>query len=170
MQTITARFQPLPGRKSRLGLEATFPHNSLHFIYANHSFMPLSKMRVAEDTIWPTFSEDPKIKSELRETAIKDLDTLLTLRHAELKSGGRFCLDVLLQCHVPKESVWKQLNEVVSDFVKSGRIKVEERQKIALRSFERDDDVINTAMGRHEKTLRSWPRKRYSRGSLRGGV
>ena len=66
--------------------------------------------------------------------------------------------------------MWKQLNEVVSDFVKSGRIKVEERQKIALRSFERDDDVINTAMGRHEKTLRSWPRKRYSRGSLRGGV
>ena len=79
---------------------------------------------------------------------------MLTLHHAELKSGGRFCLDVLLQCHVPKESVWKQLNEVVSDFVKSGRIKVEERQKIALRSFERDDDVINTAMGRHEKNFK----------------
>lgn len=128
-----------------------FPSNSLHFIYANHSFMPLSKMRVADDTIWPTFSEDPAIKKELHDTAVKDLDTLLTLRHAELKSGGRFCFDVLLNCNVPKESVWKQLNEVVSDMVKSGRITAEERAKIALRNFERNDEIINTALERHEK-------------------
>ncbi|OMJ86792.1 hypothetical protein SteCoe_11648 [Stentor coeruleus] len=131
-----------------------FPNESLHFIYANHSFMPLSKMRVADDTIWPTFSEDPQVINELKETAIKDLDTLLTLRHAELKKGGRFCFDVLLECKVPKESPWKQLNEVVQSFVDSGRIKKEERDKLALRNFERNDEIINTVLSRHEKNFR----------------
>ena len=143
----------LAARPGRLW-QRLYPTNSLHFIYANHSFMPLSKMRVADDTIWPTFSEDPEIKKELRETAIKDLDTLFTLRHAELKTGGRFCFDVLLECNVPKESVWKQLSEVVIDHFKSGIIKPEERAKIALRNFERNDSIINTVLDKHQKNFK----------------
>ena len=131
-----------------------YPDNSLHYIYANHSFLPLSKIRVADDNIWPTFSEDPEIKKEMRETAVKDLDSMLSLRHAELKHGGIFCFDTLLKGNVPEESAWKQLNQIVTEMVQSGRIKREERQKIAMRNYERDDDIIDSVLERHEKNFK----------------
>mmetsp|Transcript_30958 Transcript_30958/g.30609 ORF Transcript_30958/g.30609 Transcript_30958/m.30609 type:complete len:206 (-) Transcript_30958:36-653(-) len=116
--------------------------------------MPISKMRVAADTIWPTMSEDPVIIKELRDTAIKDLDNILTLRGKEIKSGGHFCFDILLDHPIPRLSCWRLLNDVVADFVALGRITQEERAKMAIRNYQRNDDMINEVLGKHNSNWR----------------
>ena len=143
-----------------------FPRDSLHFIYSNQSFMPLSKMRVAPDNIWPSLSEDPQIKKEQHETAINDLDNLLKLRHLELKKGGRFCFDILLDCNEKKESIWRQMNFVMDDFVRDGIIKPEERAKMAIRSFERNDEIVDLAFARHKNTWKIITKEKISSNAL----
>lgn len=111
--------------------------------------MPISKMRVAHDTIWPTMSLDPAIIQELRDTAVKDLDTILTLRGQEIKQNGHFCFDILLDHPIPKESCWRVLNDIVTDFVNTGIITKEERAKMAIRNYQRNDSIINEVLDKH---------------------
>lgn len=131
-----------------------FPNEFLHFIYANHSFMPISKMPVAEDTVWPTLSQDPQVKQELLETATRDLDNLLTLRSQELKKGGRFCFDILLDHEVPLKSPWRLLSDIVEEFVAQGKIHKEERSKMAVRNYQRTRDLVDSVLEKHSQTFR----------------
>lgn len=128
--------------------------DSVHFAYSNQSFLSLSRVPVAPDTIWPTFTKDPSIRSELKEIAIKDLDLLLSLRHKELKKGGMFMLDLLAAQDLPEKSCWSLLNTFLQGFVDSGRITQEERSRIVMKNYQRDEEVINTVLDRHMNNFR----------------
>lgn len=126
----------------------------MHFAYSNHSFLPVSKTPVAPDTIWATLSKDPAIKSHLKQTAMKDLDLLLTLRHRELVKGGVFMFDLLATHEIPDKSCWVLLNTVLQQYIDAGKITQEERDHIGMRNCQRDDEVIYTVLDKHKDNFK----------------
>lgn len=114
--------------------------------------MPISKLYIVEDTIWPAFTTDKSIRDSHKETSIKDLTNIITHRSQELCKGGRFIFNTLAPTTMPKESPWLLLNDIVEDFTKQGKILPEERQKIGLRYYFRSHEEINTALN-HTKHL-----------------
>lgn len=131
-----------------------YPSASVHLVFTNHGFLPLSKVPVAPDTIWSTLSEDPQTQKELRDIGFQDLDALLTLRHRELKTGGRFVFDLFTEHEHPRGSIFHLLNHAYQKQVDSGKITQEERDRTTLRFNQRDPEVLNTILEKHRENFR----------------
>lgn len=138
------------------------PYNTIHFVYANHILMPISKLMTTEDTIWPAFTSDVSIRNIHKEISIKDLTDIITHRAQELCKGGRFIFNTLAPTNIPKESPWLLLNQIVEEYTKKHKITPEERQKIGFRYYFRSDEEINSALNNTQSLMRLIKKEVYT--------
>lgn len=129
-----------------------FPLDSVHFIYSNNN-QGISKIKPTYDNIWPGFCKNPEVLKECKDIAINDLDVFLNLRYSELIKGGRIYFDLLYDNGLSNDFIYQEANRVVNDFVDQGVITYDERNRIALNSYRRNDEIFDTAFDRHKKSF-----------------
>ena len=130
--------QVFPGAIGRSFYERVLPGDYVHLAWSSYAAVWLSRLPMRIPSHFSVSRSTGTVRAEFERQAARDWETFLTLRAAELRSGGR--LVVVLpnhQGHTGFLGLMDHANAVLAEMVDAGEISAHERERMILGSYPR---------------------------------